>query len=80
MNNDVLSIRNEPLEIGWAIKLGILDGYAHPKPHAQFLFINNRLKRAWEMRTEHLAGGKFFSARPIKEVRYEDVISNYKCN
>ena len=78
MNNDIWSVREEPLEIGWSITLCTLEGYTRPKPYVQFLFINPLLKRAWKMRTQFLRDGNLFAARPIEEVRYEDVISNRK--
>ena len=76
MNNDIWSVRDKPLNTGKTIELAVLRRPFPPKK-SMFFFINNRLKRAWQLLVLHYEKANEYTAYVIKEVRYEDAIQNH---
>jgi len=77
MNNDIWSVREEPLEVGKSLQLKnrirpmLAEG-------SYILFINSRLKRAWGLKvTTRDIGGHKFRVKILHELRYAHVVSNY---
>ena len=73
MNNDIWSVREEPLVVGLKMGLKTFPGHRVPSVRQTMYFINSRLGRAWQikvtLRNPELLG---FWVIVKTEVRYKD--------